>query len=49
MKSVLRALFADPSMPTVRTPEPPPLLAPRTPPPDLLDIVTEDQIMEAAA
>ena len=52
----LRALVADPSSPTGHPPEPPPLPAPRTPPPsqsqDLLDIVhptpdvTQDQEME---
>ena len=46
----LRALVADPSLPTGPTPDPPPLLAPRTPPPpsqDLLDKVTPlDQDME---
>ena len=48
----LRALVADPSVPTGPVPEPPPFPAPRTPPLDLLDIVhvnsdvAEDQNME---
>ena len=47
----LRALVADPSVPTGPAPEPPPLPPPRTPPPpqtqDLLDIVhPPDQEME---
>ena len=46
----LRALVADPSVPAGPVPEPPPLLAPRTPPPpsqDLLDIAQPlDQDME---
>ena len=48
----LRALVADPSVPTGPVPEPPPLPPPRTPPPpqtqDLLDIVhPPDQEMES--
>ena len=47
----LRALVADPSVPTGPVPEPPPLPPPRTPPPpqtqDLLDVVhPPDQEME---
>ena len=46
----LWAPVADPSVPTGPLPERPPLPAPRTPPPDLLDIfhatpVAEDQVM----
>ena len=49
----LRALVADPSVPTGPAPELPPLPPPRTPPPpqtqDLLDIVpTPDQEMETS-